>query len=347
MNNAARYSAVNTKIRAIGSRFLNNEDFENLLHKKSVAEVAAYLKRETHYRDVLGGIDENDIHRDELEILIKKDHARQIEKLEHYFYSGYREFYRYVLIKREVDELKTVLRSISNKKNNNLDRDSFALIGRLDGVKIDDLLSSGSTAEFIRNLRGTIYYKYLEPLAENDRDNLFMDVMTLDLAYFDIFYKNIGELSSRDRPIVDYLQGTNVDLLNIQWIYRGIKFYNLSREVLFNYTIPHGWVFKRNGIKELCYSQDLDEFQKRILNTRYKFLFDNENNKDIFMERRILRYQYFNIKRIRNRYEMNISQAIAFDVLLEYEIRDLATVIESIRYDMPFEEAKKFLIRKL
>jgi V/A-type H+-transporting ATPase subunit C len=65
------------------------------------------------------------------------------------------------------------------------------------------------------------------------------------------------------------------------------------------------------------------------------------------MERRSLRYQYFKIKRLKRRHEMNISEALAFDALLEYEIRDIITAIESIRYGMPPDEVKKYLIRKL
>jgi V/A-type H+-transporting ATPase subunit C len=123
--------------------------------------------------------------------------------------------------------------------------------------------------------------------------------------------------------------------------------YNLQPEVLFNYTIPHGYEFSLKDIKELCYVNDHDEFERRILKSRYSFLFDNEKTKDIFMERRSLRYQFFQIKNLRHKHEMNISEAIAFDVLLEYEIRDIVTVIECIRYGIPEDEAKRFLIRKL
>lgn len=348
VNSFKRYAAVNTKIRGLEREFLSDEDFQNLLHKRSVIEVASYLKRETHYRHILEGVNENDIHRSQLETLIRKDHAAQIGEIAHYFIDGYRKFFRYVFIKREIEELKTILRNIKAGKTGELNKESFVHIGCFDRLNLDSLLSSKSVGDFIKNLRGSIYYKFLQPLSESgDRGSLFMSEMSLDLAYFDIFYRNVNELSAQDRKIVDELQGNRVDLLNIQWIYRGIKFYDISREVLFNYTIPYGNIFTRKDVKELCYLKDIDDFQDRILNTRYKFLFDHERTKDIYMERRGLRYQYFNVRRLRSRHQMDISEAIAFDILLEYEIRDIVTVIEGIRYDMPPDEAKKYLIRTL
>lgn len=342
----ANFTAVNTKIRVLEDRFLTEKDYENLLHMKNVQEIASYLKRETHYRHILGDINENDIHRRQLEVLIRRDHVKQIEKLSHYFYDGYRKFFRYVFIKREIENLKEILRGIENGRNFERNEESFPHIGRFSNVNMEALLSSKSTGDFIKSLRGTIYYKYLEPLEES-KGGIFMGEMALDLAYFDMFYGNLIEIDKRDRVIVDRLQGTNVDLLNIQWVYRGLKYYNLSREILYNYTIPHGFELSRSDIKDLCYSKDSDELKERILKTRYNFLFDNEATRDIFMERRILRYQYFNIRKIRSRHRMDISEALAFDVLLEYEIRDIVTVIECIRYDMPSDEAVKYLIRKL
>ncbi|KPU43782.1 V-type ATP synthase subunit C [Oxobacter pfennigii] len=348
MNKFIHYEAVNTKIRALESRFLKEEDFNNLLNKKGINEIAAYLKNETHYKSVLHDIDENKIHRGELEILIRKDHVKQIGKLIFYFNNNYKKFFRYVFLKREIEDLKKVLRSIKNGKISSLNRESFAHLGQFSGIRVDSLLSSKTIDDFILSLKGTEYYSYLLPLEEEKGEkNIFLGEMVLDLAYFDIFYKTLESLNKNDKKIIDELQGTSVDLLNIQWIYRGINYYNMPRELLFNYTIPHGHILSVRDIKELCYCTGLKEFEDKILNTKYNFLFDNENTKNMFMERRSLRYQYYIVKKLKKRHRMDILEAIAFDVLLEFEIRDIITVIESIRYDMPLDEAKKFLVRKL
>lgn len=348
MDKTTRFAALNTKSRALIGKLLDNGDYINLMSKKSVPEVAAYLKHNTHYRDILNGVDENSIHRGSLETILKKSHIDGMGKLIHYFHDIYKEFYKTMFIRYEIEDLKTMAKGIKSGRDNTLLKDSLMYIGRFSVLNTDTLLSSKTIHDFLRSLKGTIYFDYLRPLIEGKENiNFFSMEMTLDLAYFDIFYKNLETIEAEDKAIVRSYQDLYVDLLNLQWIYRGLKFYNLPPEELFNYTIAYGKEFNRNKIKELCYLKSLDEFQKRVSNTRYNFLFDHVNTRDMFMERRMLRYLYFNLKKIKIRDGMNISQPIVFSLLSEFEIRDIISVIENIRYGMPVEEAKKFLIRKL
>lgn len=351
MDNVKRYAAINTKIRVLEGKLLSNEDYMNLLSKKSLPEVAAYLREKTRYSEVLEGALGTEVHRGSLEILIKQSHKKSLEKLVHYLQDEYREFYRSLFVRYEIEDLKTVLRGIKTGRND------ISLMDSLTHIDLFSSLGTGSGGfmqqpkslrDFINIMKGSIYYDYLYPYIKNEEEpTLFSIEMALDLMYFDIFYKSTKLLDSHDRKVVEDIQGINVDLMNLQWIYRGLKFYSLPPEVLFNYTINYGSEFNRKDIKNLCYSKSLDEFQKKTMSTRYSFLFDNENTKDIFMERRILRYQYFAALSMRKKRALDISQVIAYILLLEMEIRDLVSVIENIRYRTPVEEAEKFLIRKL
>lgn len=349
MDNITRYAAANTKIKVLEGRLLKNEDYLNLLSKKSVPEIAAYLKNKTHYQDVLDGINENEIHRGRLENLIKESHINGIEKLMYYLNGDYRDFASILFIRYEIEDLKMVLRAIKTGRIGEITKDSLVHITKHSDINKDALLSSGSGIEFIKNLKGTVYYDYLHTFTESkDEVNLFRIEMTLDLAYFDLFYKSLKLIDKTDRKIMEHVQNTNVDLLNIQWIYRGLRFYRLSPEEIFNYTIAYGEEFNRKDIKELCYAKSLQDFINKIMATKYSFLFDNEDTRDIFMERRILRYQYYKvIMPLKKTVDMDISQFIGYALLLENEVRDIISTIENIRYDMPVDEAKKFLIRKL
>jgi len=348
MDSTTRFAAINTKARALIGKLLGNTDYLNLLSKKSVQEVASYLKYNTHYKDTLEGIDENSVHRSDLETLLRKSHVEGIEKIFYYFQDNYREFYKTLFIRYEIEDLKTIAKGIKTGSDNTELKDSLMYIGKFSDLNTDKLLSSRNVYDFLKNLKGTLYYDYIRPLVEGKESiNFFSIEMTLDLSYFDMFYKNLKLIGKADRAIMEAYQGINVDMLNLQWIYRGLKFYSLPPEELFNYTIAYGDKYSRSDIKELCYSKSLDEFQKKVVNTKYSFLFDQENTKDMFMERRMLRYEYFTLKKIKRRDGMNISQAIVYSLLSEIEIRDIISVIENIRYEMPLEETKKFLIRKL
>ncbi len=349
MDNTTRYASVNTKVRALEGRMLETQDYLNLLSKKSVPEIAAYLKQKTHYMDILSKADENQMHRLQLENLIKESHIDGLNKIAYYFNGVYKDFYMSLYMKYEIEDLKAVLRAIKIKKADELDYGSLVHIGIYSPIDKGTMLSSKNCRDFVNNLKGTVYYDYLQGFSNvMDDMDLFRIQMTLDLAYFDLFYRSMQKMNKSDRKIVEHVQGVNVDLLNLQWIYRGLKFYNLSPEELFNYTIGYGEALSREYIKELCYSKDIEEYQKKVLKGRYGFVFDHGRTKDILMERRILRYQHYKlITTLKKNLGMNISQVIAYELLLEDEVRDIVSIIESVRYGMAVDAAKKFLIREL
>ncbi len=171
--------------------------------------------------------------------------------------------------------------------------------------------------------------------------------MVLDRLYFTSLYNQIGKLDKHDECVQKELLGKNIDLLNLEWIYRGLKFYKLSPEELINYTLIGGYMLKYNDIKNLCYSKDEKELIDRMINSSYGFLFDNKDTLDLFMERRIERYLYFQFLSYYRKGRMDITQSIAYMHILEYEMRDIISIIEAIRYNLDKNQAKRYLVRRI
>jgi V/A-type H+-transporting ATPase subunit C len=63
------------------------------------------------------------------------------------------------------------------------------------------------------------------------------------------------------------------------------------------------------------------------------------------MERRINRFIYYKLRELSRKAPLSIIQTIAYVWQFELEIKDIISIIESIRYDLPREEAKKFLVK--
>ena len=66
------YISAGTKARALYGKLLTSEDYKSLLERKNVPEVASYLKKNTVYSELLSEINENDVHRGDLEVLFMK-----------------------------------------------------------------------------------------------------------------------------------------------------------------------------------------------------------------------------------------------------------------------------------
>jgi V/A-type H+-transporting ATPase subunit C len=96
----------------------------------------------------------------------------------------------------------------------------------------------------------------------------------------------------------------------------------------------------------MCYTKSLEELFAITSNTVYGFLFKGkEISTDIFMERRINRFLYYRLKDLSRKSPLSIIQTIEYVWLLEFEVRDVISIIESIRYDLPPEEARKYLVK--
>jgi len=67
--------------------------------------------------------------------------------------------------------------------------------------------------------------------------------------------------------------------------------------------------------------------------------------RDIYMERRINRFMYYKLKALDRQFPLSIIQTIGYVWSFESEIRDIISIVEGIRYNIPPEEAKKFLVK--
>lgn len=348
MGSVKRFAAINTKIRTLEGKLLTKDDYNKLIAMKSVGDIAKYLKANTAYNKVLDNINVSSIHTDQLELLLKKYIVKQYEKLIHYFTDEYRKLFKILFTRYEIEDLKIFLRTIDREESLSNVKDLIVYSGIYSTIDYETLSLSKNLEGLITNLKGTIYHNALKAYTkESQEKRLFYMEMSLDRLYFKLLSERIEKLDKRDRDILRELLGKNIDLMNLQWIYRGLKFYKLFPEELINYTLHNGYYLNFKRIKELCYTKNEKELIDKMVDSRYGFLFDNRDTLEIFMERRIERYLYFVFLDYKRREKMNIIEAVVYMHLLEYEMRDIISIVEAVRYGMDEESTKKFLIRKL
>ena len=346
MDKVITYAAVNAKIRALEKDFLKRDDYLNMIQKKSVVDVARYLKDNTSYGKLLREINIDNISRRDLEDILKNNMIKNMDKLVYYFRDDYKEFIRSLYIKYEIEDLKILSRSIFNGKELETIEKPLSFLGKYSRVSPKSLFKSGTIRDLIYSLEGSEFFEFLIPLVDGRRENLFRFEMTLDMGYFSIIQSRKLKISREDRKILKKWEGLLADLYNIQWVYRGKKFYSLSPEELLNYTINFGDKLTFRERKAMCYAKNLEELYKMIANTIYGFLFKKEEMyRDIYMERRINRFIYYKLKALDRQFSLSIIQTIDFVWSFEFEIRDIISILEAIRYDTPSEEARKFLVK--
>lgn len=348
MPNISKYAAVNTKIKFLEGQLLSNEDYEVLLNKENVEDVMHFLKGKREYYELLKDIDEQSNNLSEFELLLLKNIVRHYEQLLPYFSGIYKKFLKSFLVRYEVSDLKLLIKTAIKGKDIQSVSNYLISFTKHASIDFNKILQSKSIEDIIENLTGTPYHNLLKPFLDESSDRqLFYMEMTLDQYFFKRITSFIPKLEAEDKVLFKKFMGIKIDLFNLQWIYRAQKLFYISPEEIYNFSLSGGHKFNDDQIKELCYLNNSNELIERILNSKYNFLVDNSETREIYMERRSKRFLYFLLLDYKKKEQFNIMEFFTYLYLLEYEMRDIISIIEAHKYRFSIERSKQFLIRKV
>ena len=101
--------AVLAKARAKFGKRLTEKDYNSLLNSNSVAEVMSYLKSYTHYAEALRDINERDVHRGRLEVLLRQHLFYEFDSLCRYDSQMSTGFSAYVISRTAIEQIMRFL----------------------------------------------------------------------------------------------------------------------------------------------------------------------------------------------------------------------------------------------
>lgn len=338
------YNALMAKTRAMYGKLLKQEDYSELLKQKSVGGVVYYLKHNTPYHDVLVDVNETDIHRGQLEKILRRSLMNDYRKLLCFTHGNIRDFLKVIYLRHEIDSLKRLIRVLETKGTTAAAEESLFFLEKYDPLHIAKLATVQSIRQLITELSDTPYYEVLRPfLNEQDGDNLFMIEMSLDLYYINlVFSKKKSLLSGFDAEAVTRTFGNEIDILNLLWIYRGRIIYNIDKNIVLGYLIPHRYRIPMDLIYALAEADNKEKFLQIAARTRYSELFVSEDSR--FYDLKFSEYMHRFHRAMLRKYGFSISAAISYLYLKEYEIVNIVSIVEGIRYGMPVETIRSFVV---
>lgn len=335
MGSAKEYSTINTKISSMKKILLKDIDYKYLLENNDFNYLIEYL----FDKELIKSKEFKNIA--EIESSLKKQRYSYLKKLLLYLNEDNRNLVELILDKYYIEDIKKAARNITN--GNSEVEEGFII--RKDFS--DSIKENISLEDFLESLRNTKFYEYIKGYKSQDNENiLFFIEMRLDINYFNNIYNQGSKLKKEDRDIVKSFYGQAIDLYNINWIYRAKNFYDLEPILIYNYSINEGELFDSNDIRKLSY-ENIEEFIEKILETKYKFLFDSEYDIDIYMERRINRYLYYNSKKFIENNKFNLSKLLGFIIMTDFDIKDIGTILETKNFQMDIDSAKRYLIKNI
>lgn len=331
-----QYSAVAAKLKAMHANFLTDEDFDRLLEKASVKEICAYLKSTKGYQKILQDIDERNVHRGMIEIKLYKDLVSEYERLYNFLDHSKREIMSFWFMRHELEFLKSEIRYIythEERKKDEISRERFdAFFSSHTKINRDIMSKATSLADCIVACENTPYQKALQR-AENLGADFFSMGMLLDAMYYDDVWRTINlKLDKSQRELIKRHIGTKIDLLNLMWIYRGKKYFNFSKEIIFTYLLPVRYRLNEEVFKRMVMADTAEGMVNIAEETPYAKLFDNID-KGVFVEENYNRITYRLAKDIFVNHTDSMAAVYAYLSLKEIEIKKIVMIIEGIRYN--------------
>ncbi|MDF2614953.1 MAG: H+transporting two-sector ATPase subunit [Clostridia bacterium] len=345
MNPFAAYRTINTKLKSRRKNLLLDKEWGKVLELKSVSQVTDFLKKRPGYKNLVNEHRIDELHRTDLEVILERYIVKEIESMLHYFSGAYKEFFKTFLMESEINDLQLLLRSIS--RNENIDEiERFFTHSSKYGLSIyPKLLGCRTVVQFIEALKGTVYYDALKTMVQED---VIKREFHMEMKLYILFYKELMEkaegLSPKDKEIARKMIGTQVDFINVQWIYRAIKYYDISPEEILIYSMPFGNKLTYQKLKNLSYVKNLEEFKKLAKKYLSYSLFEEEN--DAFLDRVIYKHIYQYIMKLNDNGE-SIATSLAYIYTLYIEVQDLIALTEGIRYTLSENELKKYLVHTI
>ncbi len=335
------YSAVAAKLKAMYSKILTDSDYEELLTKKSVKDVCAYLKSTDSYREVLEKVSEYDIHRGQMEILLEQELVNEYVRLYNFVDHKKRALLEFWFIRYEVEFLKREISYIYTheaRSSDEVNQSKFdAFFETHTKINGEIMRNATSLSDCIEACKDTPYADLLQR-AENLDADFFSIGMMLDTYYYMAIWSTINRsLDSKQAVLFKRLIGTKIDMLNLMWIYRGKKYFDFPDEIIFTYIIPVRYKLTEEVIRQLVTADGAERFMDMVNTvTVYGALFEH-CSEGRFPEEN---YRYIYNKLSKNIFVNHSESMVAIYAYLnlkEVELNNITAITEGIRYSLNTE----------
>ena len=236
-------NAVLSKARAMYGKRISPKNYEELLACRNISDIVAYLKRKTNYTDVLSKINENHVHRRELEASLKSKLFIDFETLARYDISVGEHFYEYLISRAEIEQFMKALMLMSAGKceKDNLDIPEFFL----GHTKVDlrSLSNVQTYDDLLKAVKNSVYFKLLSKFKPKEGEALNITAIetTLHNYLHQVVFKIINKYvkGKAQKELKSFFE-LYTDLSNMIRIVRMRKFYKLTPDYMMSSLIEGG-----------------------------------------------------------------------------------------------------------
>ena len=334
-------NATVAKIRCIEGGLLSQNSLHELAYKKSVGEVAEFLKEVPRFRCDLETVDPFTIHRGHLEELIEKSSFELYVRLCKFQQFDKIPFYNYTLFRHETEQILSMINCINSGVPKAFINTLPSFVLENSKLPFLEISKCESYEELLETLKKTDYGRVLKgiPLREDGLINYPVCELELRRHYYNKVFLSIKEdFSQKDGELLSGYIKTNIDFINIVNAYRLKKYFNYNAEHIKRRMLPFNHMPKSR--LERIYES---ETAKDMLDLLDKIPLLHGNLSDV-IENACDKARYSLAKRLLSSSQSAPVVMCAFMTIISLETSNIIKIIEGIRYSLPPTEIEKLII---
>lgn len=336
-------NAIFSKARAMYGKRLKESDYVKLLSCDTVPEILTCLKGTEKYAPLLSKVNDKNIHRAQLEDILRKQLFQEYEALCRYEKTVGEDFAKYTIMKTEIVQIMNFLTLLNGGYQRQFSNAMPKYFNRVSSINFLGMANADTYDEFLSVLGKSVYSKILLPFKpeKGEKINLSNVENALYTHLFKTVYTIIKKTSGEERSDLKKLFDIDIDMRNFTRILRLKEYYQMEPEEIKKQLLPFG-SFKKNQIKTLCEAYNKKELFTIISQTsagRIISKLDYENVCEI--PRKALYKESYK----RMYFSVNPSVVlVAYHALAETEIENIIHIIEGVRYKVSTDKIKNTLI---
>lgn len=343
---ATASQAIIPKARGMYAKRITDAEYEELMRRRTVPEVASLLKRHPYYRDSLASLSLTDPHRGQIEELLNMDIFTKYSALVHYDFSG-TGFSRYYLVECEIREILKAIHLLSiGIPGGYLNQMPTYLVGKT-RVDLFALGQAKNFAEILEVVRLTPYYKPLRGRYMADpflRDYPMTEASLLHQSYTALFALIDKTLSGRDAKAVRELFLQECEIYNLDLLIRVKSYFpgSYTPEELWQLLLPYRYHLPKHTLAEMTEAKTADALvQMFIASPAVKYTGPLGPEEVAAEGSRSIHKHAKQVLRLSSSPGATLA---AFLTLAKLDKENIVNVIEGVRYGLEPERVRAMLV---
>ena len=344
MGSSKSSNAVLAKTLAKYGKRLTDKDYASLLSCKSVSEVVTYLKNNTSYKETLKKVNEREVHRGRLELILRQKLAEDFSSLCIYAQGSSERFAEFVLRQSEIEQIVHYLTTITSHHKSDT---AFVFPQYFLGMTSIDFLrlAQAKTYDELFDVLGLSHYgSVLAPYrpAKGEVLNIAKVENVLYRYSYRILYDDIEKyFAGKEKKALLEMFDSIMDYMNFVRIYRLKRYYKAPYDTAKDYAFPYGSIPEK-AREKMFNAQTGDEVFSAVEGTA----FGRELKKlDYVYAGQIDNLGLYRVTRKNihfSTYPLVVMMSYYFVMKTEYD--NIVSIIEGVRYNVDSDKIKKIVI---